>query len=233
MVTVRTRCGLQRLIAWVPLVQTQVWSGTNRTSGEDLYANITLWVRAPRVSSCCSYRFGPHEEHGHAPRLWGVQSHDAVVSAAHLAHGTFLSRRRVGTCRGCKECCSPPQDMATKVLMSAKDIYQNHEEWAAAGVAISSTPAGKFLLKSGSDFFTGYRKVGPRAHVPAPKCPSSFRTGGAAYGYASCPVASHAMDGVAEPTLRQACHNTAAKPQKRRRAFNPPIARCAHTASPF
>lgn len=93
----------------------------------------------------------------------------AVATPVHLAHGTqrlgagpYLSRPQ--------RSLFPLQDMATKVLMAAKDIYQNHEQWAAAGVAISSMPSGKFLLKSGADFFNGYRKVGPRARAPALKC---------------------------------------------------------------
>ncbi len=50
--------------------------------------------------------------------------------------------------------------MATKVYMSAKDIRQNIDAWAAAGVNISSTPSGQFLLKSGESFFAGHRQVG-------------------------------------------------------------------------
>ncbi len=50
--------------------------------------------------------------------------------------------------------------MATRMFMSAKDIYQYHHDWAAAGVNISSTPSGHFLLASGDGFITGHRKVG-------------------------------------------------------------------------
>lgn len=64
------------------------------------------------------------------------------------------------------EGCYALQDMATKVFMSAKDIYQNHASWAATGVNVSDTPSGQFLLMSGETFFTGHRKVGlPQSHV--------------------------------------------------------------------
>lgn len=55
--------------------------------------------------------------------------------------------------------------MATKLYMSAKDVYQNHQAWAAAGVNISSTPSGKFLLITGDNFIgnhlSGHRAVRP------------------------------------------------------------------------
>lgn len=44
--------------------------------------------------------------------------------------------------------------------MSAKDIHQNLYAWDVAGVNISDTPAGKFLLTSGETFFSGHRQVG-------------------------------------------------------------------------
>ncbi|GFR44799.1 hypothetical protein Agub_g6134 [Astrephomene gubernaculifera] len=50
-------------------------------------------------------------------------------------------------------------DMATKVYMASKDVYQNYEGWAEAGVNISSTSSGQFLLKSGPDLFNGFRNV--------------------------------------------------------------------------
>ncbi|GIL60368.1 hypothetical protein Vafri_14969 [Volvox africanus] len=70
-----------------------VWYKVNATTGEDVYANITLW------------------------------------------------------------------DLATKVYTSSKDVYQNYKNWSDVNINISSTPSGQFLLKSGSDLFTGFRKV--------------------------------------------------------------------------
>ncbi|GIL80540.1 hypothetical protein Vretimale_16032 [Volvox reticuliferus] len=52
-------------------------------------------------------------------------------------------------------------DLATKVYTSSKDVYQNYKNWSdpTFNISISSTPSGQFLLKSGPDLFTGFRKI--------------------------------------------------------------------------